>query len=293
MRSSRPVIPMLAACLLFCLLVVTTLPAAAGPTVESDAEQATTAVTIKVASSSVSGCASVRVEIWVNDVNDLYAADVHVLFDPALLQVVDVDPGAPGVQIEPVYTFMNPGFVIKRVACNAADPSNPDCPVGGRVWYSATQLTPTPPATGTGPIAAFTLVGRGEGLSTLDISYQQLSSPVGQVIPATSLDGSIGITAPAPVDVSIAVFNASTARLSWPASPGVAGYRLYRASTPYFTPAEPPSQVTSALALNDVGALGGVGVEYYYVVKAACSSGFTSANSNRTGAFDFALVPGS
>ena len=292
MRSRRQLIPMVAVCLIFCLLAATTRPALAGPAVEPDAELPTT-VTLRAASPSVSGCASVRVEIWVNNVENLYAADVHVRFDPTLLQVVDADAGAPGVQIEPVYTFMNPGFVIKRVACNAADPSNPDCPIGGKVWYSAAQLNPTPPAIGSGAIAAFTLAGRAEGLSTLEITYQQLSSPFGQVIPATSIGSSIGITAPAPLYVSIAVFNAATARLSWLASPGAAAYRLYRDSRPYFTPAEPPYHVAPALAYNDVGALGGVGVEYYYVGKAACSSGFTSTNSNRTGAFDFALVPGS
>jgi hypothetical protein len=279
-------------CLVFRLLAVAPLPSFAGLPPEPHAPQATT-VTLKAAGPSVSGCGSVRVEIWVNGVTDLNAADVHVQFDPALLQVVDADVDAPGVQIEPIYTFMYPGFIIKRIACNAADPNNPDCPVGGIVWYAANQVNPAPPASGSGALVAFTLVGAAEGVSPLDISYQKLSDPRGRVILSTGVGGSIGVTAPTPVHTSIAAVNATTARLSWLASPGAAGYRLYRAAMPYFSPTEPPYRATSALAYNDVGALGGVGVEYYYVVKAVCSSGFTSASSNRTGAFDFALVGGS
>jgi len=291
-RFFHQVITLAVAGLLAGLLAQPPLDALAHEPVEADTSLAAT-VTLKAASPTVVGCAAVRVEIWVNDVANLYAADVHVLFDPALLQVVDADAAAPGTQIEPVYSFLNPGFIIKRVACNAADPGNPDCPVGGKVWYSATQLNPTLPANGSGPIAAFTLVGRAEGLSTLDISYQKLSSPTGQEVPASEVDSSIAVAPPAPPQVTITKVGSTTARLAWPAVLGTAEYRIYRASLPYFAPAEPPYHTTAALFYDDTGALGSDAVEYYYFVKAACSSGFTSPVSIHTGAFDFALVRGS
>lgn len=292
MRSFHRVIAIAVIGLLVGLPALLPLTAAAHQPVEADTSLAAT-VTLSAASPTVAGCAALRVEIWVNDVANLYAADVHVLFDPALLQVVDADPAAPGTQIEPVYSFMNSGFIIKRVACNAADPGNPDCAVGGKVWYSATQLNPTPPANGSGPIAAFTLVGRAEGLSTLQISYQKLSSPTGQEVPASGIDSAINITAPSPVQVVITKLGTTTPRLTWTTAPGTAEYRIYRASLPYFTPADPPYRTTAALSYDDIGALGSDAVDYYYFVKAACSSGFTSLDSNHTGAIDFALVRGS
>ncbi len=62
---------------------------------------------------------------------------------------------------------------------------------------------------------------------------------------------------------------------------------------PYFTPAEPAFGFTSGLSYEDPNALGSTAAKYFYVVKSACSDGFTSAGSNRTGAWDFDLVRGS
>ena len=41
---------------------------------------------------SVSGCDTVPVQVWVNDVESLYGVDIEVQFDPAVLEVVDTDP---------------------------------------------------------------------------------------------------------------------------------------------------------------------------------------------------------
>ncbi len=133
------------------------------------------------------------VKLYVQDVANLYAADVHLQFDPALLEVQDADPAAPGVQIQPLSSFFAPGFVIKKKACNVVDPADPDCTVAGRAWYAAAQLNPTPPATGSGPLAAITFKAIKSGLSQLTVSYQQFSDPKGDPIPSMRQDGAVKV----------------------------------------------------------------------------------------------------
>ncbi|MGB9639596.1 MAG: hypothetical protein ACPL4H_01705, partial [Anaerolineales bacterium] len=49
-------------------------------------------------------------------------------------------------------------------------------------------------------------------------------------------------------------------------------------------------QTLSGTQYNDTGVLGNPAINYYYVVKAVCLNGATSAASNRVGEFDYALV---
>ena len=87
--------------------------------------------------------------------------------------------------------------------------------------------------------------------------------------------------------------DATTARLSWSAIAQAATYRVFRATAPYFAPAEPAFGFTTGLAYEDPTALGSTAQEYFYIVKSACSDGFTGGDSNRTGAWDYDLIPGS
>ncbi len=103
----------------------------------------------------------------------------------------------------------------------------------------------------------------------------------------------------------------SSLALSWPAvtynisnePTTITGYGIWRSTTPYFNPADAVSsstQVTTTLSLSwtddgSVGSItpiGDVDNNYFYVVRAKNGSGW-SANSNRVGEFDFAIVPGS
>lgn len=134
------------------------------------------------------------VNLYIQDVVNMYAADIHLRFDPTVLQVQDAEPGVPGVQIQPLDTFMVPGFVIKRKACNVVDPNDPDCATAGFVWFAATQLNPTPPATGSGPVAAITFKALKAGVSPLTISYQKFSDPTGGEIASAPQNGSVTVT---------------------------------------------------------------------------------------------------
>jgi len=100
-------------------------------------------------------------EIHIQDVPALVAADVYLSFDPARLQVVDADPAAPGVQIARG-TFPDParGFVI-----NAANNEL------GLITYCVTLLS-GPPASGSGRFASVVFQAVGPGASDIAVITQ-------------------------------------------------------------------------------------------------------------------------
>lgn len=242
---------------------------------------AATTIALSPASPVIAGCAAVDVEIRINDVAGLYGADVWLAFDPAVLEVVDADPSTEGVQITDGGFLAPPLFYIALIADNTA----------GTVHYAATQLNPTPAVDGSGVLASVKFRAKSAGTSALHFTYTMLSDRNGVQIPATPVDGSTITTAPGNPVLAIRALSASTARLSWTAVAGIAEYRLYRDAAPYFAPAEPAYHVTTALSYDDA-ALGNPAENHYYVVRAACANNFASTPSNRTGEFDFALVPG-
>jgi hypothetical protein len=83
-------------------------------------------------------------------------------------------------------------------------------------------------------------------------------------------------------------------QLSWPAhSSGVSQYHLYRSSQPYFFAVDPGYQVianpgTGTVTFND-SVLGNVTTNYFYTVRAECSSGGKSAASVQVGKFEYQI----
>jgi len=120
----------------------------------------------------------VSVEIYVENVVDLYGADVRLSFDPAFAQVADADPAASGVQIEILRDFLTPDFVVRKSADN----------ISGTIWYAATQVNPTLPVTGSGALARLTFVPQMTGTFTMSFTYQELVRRTGAQIPATAQD---------------------------------------------------------------------------------------------------------
>lgn len=133
------------------------------------------------------------VNIYLQDVTDAYGADVRMCFDPTILEAQDADSFAPGIQIQPLNSFMNPGFVIKREASNAPDAARAECQSAGFVWYAFTQLNPAQPVTGSGPLAAVTFKALKAGVSPLTIAYQKLANRDGGEVPTGKQDGSVKV----------------------------------------------------------------------------------------------------
>jgi hypothetical protein len=239
-------------------------------------------VTLSPSSASIVNCETIPVQVWVNGVTGLYGVDVRLSFDPSVLEVVDADPSKSGVQVQNG-SFLSPDFVVSRDADNIA----------GTVQYIVTQLNPTPAVDGTGVL--FTILFRAKAASNSALTFTRvdLANRSGGFITAAGVNGTVGTGAPAaPAHFSISRLGATGARLDWFAAPAAFNYHLFRDSAPYFSPTDPAYQVTINLYYDDLGAVGDPKLNHYYVVESACASGNRSLHSNRTGEFDFALVPG-
>jgi len=137
--------------------------------------------------------ATTTVNVRIENVVNLYGAEVHLVFNPALLEVVDADSGRDGVQIQPG-PFLSPDFVAK----NNADQTT------GRIVFAIAQMPPHEPVSGSGVLATITVRGKAAGTSVLDFSTTQPTPPVilsgrdGTSINTGSRGGSIIVTGGTP-----------------------------------------------------------------------------------------------
>jgi hypothetical protein len=138
------------------------------------------------------------VDIYVENVVDLWAGDVQMSFDPTIAQIVDTDPAADGVQIQMLDDFLSSDFVVRRNGDN----------VLGTIWYAATQVATQPPepprlpVSGSGPLARITFEAVQAGTFTMPITDQTIVRSDGTQIDATPVDCQVTFIAVEP-DLSI------------------------------------------------------------------------------------------
>ena len=116
----------------------------------------------------------IAVEVWVEDVANLYGANVHLVFDTTRLRVLDANPSLPGVQVMPRDDLLSSDLVIHREADNEA----------GTIWYAVTQLNPSEPVSGSGALFSFNFQTLATGLGLVNIQQHTLATRDGDVIPA-------------------------------------------------------------------------------------------------------------
>jgi LysM repeat protein len=130
-----------------------------------------------------------KVRIQVENVTGLFGAEVHLTFDPNLLEVVDADADKDGVQIEPG-DFLSPDFMAK----NNVDQST------GRIVFAVAQMPPNEPVSGSGVLAKVEFRGKAAGTSALTFSTTQPTSPVilsdrdGNAISTSIQNGTVIVT---------------------------------------------------------------------------------------------------
>jgi LysM repeat protein len=148
-----------------------------------------TTVLIDPAGKEVAVGATTTVNVRIENVTNLYGAEVHLVFNPTLLEVVDADSGRDGVQIQPG-SFLSPDFMAK----NNADQTS------GRIVFAVAQMPPHEPVSGSGILATITFRGKAAGTSVVDFSTTQPTSPVilsdrdGMPINAGTRGGNITVT---------------------------------------------------------------------------------------------------
>jgi len=126
-----------------------------------------------------------EVAVLVEGVTDLAGAEIHLEYDPDLLEVVDADPEEDGVQIA------HGGFLwADFVAQNRAE--------GGRIDYAIARMPPHEPVSGDGTLAVITLRAKGDRSSTLVLREVLLANPQGHPIAAEITADIAAVSAPSP-----------------------------------------------------------------------------------------------
>ncbi len=145
----------------------------------------TAALTLVPSSSSVNVGDTVNVDIRVSNATNLYAVEVHLTFDKALLQVLDDDDTQPGIQILPgsLFPSVKPSYVV----VNKASQEN------GTVDFAMTLLAPTEPVTGGGTLATVRFSARARGAAQVGWVSAKLADRDGNVIGHTAAPTTITI----------------------------------------------------------------------------------------------------
>jgi hypothetical protein len=152
----------------------------------------------------------VTLDVIAQGVHNLYGAELHLRFDPAVTQVEDADPQQAGLQLIPG-SLLDP--TQATVLVNQADNQ------AGTAVFAVTLLNPAPAVEGSGLVAQLTVVPQQPGLlrlelesvklitrdmQTLDVSVHGLEVQVsGQAILPGNTDQAAG-GAPSPTPVSAA-----------------------------------------------------------------------------------------
>lgn len=126
---------------------------------------------LKISPSTYNGVPGeiVHVSVWVENVIDLYGADVQIQFTPGALEVLDANPSLDGVQVNVRSDFLQPQMLLHRDVNNST----------GTIWYTAAQIYPTEPVSGAGILFEFDMRILQFGSFPVNFSSTQLSETGG------------------------------------------------------------------------------------------------------------------
>ena len=150
------------------------------------AAQGSAAVSVDPSAATVGVGETVVVNVRVQDVSDLFGADVRLEYDPGIVEVVDANTLVPGTQISsgdfPDISG-GKGFVAQNTV-------NPD---EGTIGYAMTLLSPAAPVSGSGTLASITFRGKAQGSSDITFTSVLLSDVSANQIPASRTGGAISV----------------------------------------------------------------------------------------------------
>ena len=126
------------------------------------------------------------ITIVLENAQGAYGIDVRGRFDPKVVEIVPAEPNAP----LRAGGFIKPDFVALNAFNN----------VSGTFGWAATQVNPTGPVTGTGPILVIQFRGKTRGASAaIEFTSVELADRRGNVLPVTRQAGTLSVVAPKPV----------------------------------------------------------------------------------------------
>lgn len=125
----------------------------------------------------------VEVPVEIRDVTDLYAFDIQISYDPAVVQVEDADPNQEGIQ-PALGTFLDAGLTL----FNGVDSEN------GLIRFVMTQANPSEAKSGSGVVLVLYLTGMEAGESDLEVTALELSTRMGEAIAVEPVSGRVLVT---------------------------------------------------------------------------------------------------
>ena len=147
------------------------------------AEAAAPTVSLGNAVLEVAAGQTAPLSVAVADVQDLYGFEIHLRFDPAVVQVADADPGKDGIQVA-AGDFLSADFVAQNQANNQV----------GSIDYAVTQVNPKEPRSGSGTLLVIQFQGGAAGrASQLEVTNGFLTTRDGDMIPVTFRNGEVRV----------------------------------------------------------------------------------------------------
>jgi hypothetical protein len=160
-------------------------------------------VTLSVMPSSLEVTAGQTIDmaVAVQEVTNLYGFDIVLGYDPAVVEVVDLDPDLDGIQLA-LGLFLDPGFVIFNQADNSL----------GQLRLVMTQLSPSEAKSGDGNLIVIRFRALQAGETPLLLIAAELAERSGATFAPQVIDGQLSVTttpvsqpiAPTPIPSQIA-----------------------------------------------------------------------------------------
>jgi hypothetical protein len=147
------------------------------------AAQGSTTISVDPVASQTNTTCINTIQILATDVTDLYAFDLSVSFDPAILQVVDDNVATAGTQITQG-SLLETGFTMVNTADNAA----------GNIRFATTQINPQSSKNGSGVLLVIRFRATSSGTSSISLTDAKLARPNGSIEPATLVNGTIQVS---------------------------------------------------------------------------------------------------
>ncbi len=142
--------------------------------------QGGTVVNIVPTSTSVHVGDIVLVEVQIQNVSDLFGLELHINFDPTILEVADANPDQAGIQVGHG-NFLSPDQEVQN---NAS---------GGTIDYAISQLAPHQGVSGSGTLIRITFRGKTEGVSSVTLQNVILANSAASPIDYATQNGSVTV----------------------------------------------------------------------------------------------------
>ncbi len=183
--------------------------------------------------------------IEIENARELYAFELKLRYDPAVVEIIDENPHQEGVQVAQG-AFFDSGFDIRNIADNEI----------GALHFAMTQLNPSEAKSGDGVALVIRIRGKtANATSSITITKATVAQRDGTKLPTESKDGMILVVAPGtpvPTATSIPTQAPGTplptaTPTNTPSASTTVPTNTPTASAPTFTPTQiPPSATPTA-----------------------------------------------